>query len=115
MEYLRGSVNLRAYGQREPLVEYKKDGLRFFRQMEASIGRQVAEFVTALDLEALAKVSASAIEVEARAIGHQEFATVKKSDIGRNDPCPCGSGKKWKKCGMLETPEHNENMSKLKV
>jgi hypothetical protein len=42
--------------------------------------------------------------------------TVKKETpkIGRNDPCPCGSGKKWKKCGLLNTPEHQENMKKLK-
>ena len=48
MEYLRGSVNLRAYGQREPLVEYKKDGLRFFRDMEVSIARQIADIFSSV-------------------------------------------------------------------
>ena len=99
MEYLRGSVNLRAYGQRDPLVEYKKDGLRFFRDMEVSIARQIAEFVIALDLEAIASFKTAPIEVEAKAVSDTSRATVaKKAEVGRNDPCPCGSGKKYKKC-----------------
>lgn len=114
MEYLRGSVNLRAYGQRDPLVEYKKDGLRFFRNMEASIGRQIAELIVSLDMSALMSFKASAIEAEAKAISDANRPEVLDGPkIGRNDPCPCGSGKKWKKCGMLNTPEHQELMAKL--
>ncbi len=48
MDYLRGSVNLRAYGQRDPLVEYKKEGLRLFRQLEISISGQVVDLMTKL-------------------------------------------------------------------
>ncbi|MEK7227489.1 MAG: preprotein translocase subunit SecA [Patescibacteria group bacterium] len=110
MEYLRGSVNLRAYGQRDPLVEYKKDGLRFFHDMEASIGRQIAEFVTTLDFEALTKIDLSQPS-PSQGEGGRSPGEVNK--IGRNDPCPCSSGKKWKKCGMLNTPEHQERMAKL--
>ncbi len=88
MEYLRSSVNLRAYGQREPLVEYKKDGLRFFRDMELSIARQVLEFTLALNLEAVASFKSDT----SRPI------IPNKAEVGRNDPCPCGSGKKYKKC-----------------
>ena len=106
MEYLRSSVNLRAYGQREPLVEYKKDGLRFFRDMEGSIARQVAEFVIALNLEAVAAFKA--VTEEPRPV------VSKKVEVGRNDPCPCGSGKKYKKCGMLNTEEHKKNMQNKK-
>ena len=99
MEYLRGSVNLRAYGQREPLVEYKKDGLRFFRDMEVSIARQIAEFVIALDLEAIASFKTAPMEVEAKAVSDTSRPVIsKKTEVGRNDPCPCGSGKKYKKC-----------------
>ncbi len=99
MEYLRGSVNLRAYGQRDPLVEYKKDGLRFFRDMEVSIARQIAEFVIALNLEAAASYKIVPIEVQAEAVSDTSRPTVsKKAEVGRNDPCPCGSGKKYKKC-----------------
>ncbi|MFZ2484775.1 MAG: preprotein translocase subunit SecA [Minisyncoccia bacterium] len=99
MEYLRGSVNLRAYGQRDPLVEYKKDGLRFFRDMEVSIARQVTEFVLALNLEAVAAFKAAPVEIEAKALSDTSRSTVsQKAEVGRNDPCPCGSGKKYKKC-----------------
>jgi preprotein translocase subunit SecA len=112
MDYLRGSVNLRAYGQRDPLVEYKKDGLRFFREMEVSTGRQIAEFVVSLNVEALMSIEASPIEVQARAIGHAEGQGIAKElGIGRNDPCPCGSGKKYKKCGLLNTEEHQKMMA----
>ena len=107
MEYLRSSVNLRAYGQREPLVEYKRDGLRFFRDMEASTHRQIAEFVVALNIEALLNIQASAIEAEAKVIGHSDTDVAREfGGVGRNDPCPCGSGKKFKKCGLLNTEEH---------
>jgi len=113
MEYLRGSVNLRAYGQREPLVEYKKDGLRFFRDMEVSIARQVAEFVIALNLEAITAFKATPIEVEAKAVSDTSRSPVsQKVLVGRNDPCPCGSGKKYKKCGFLNTEEHQKLMVK---
>ena len=99
MDYLRSSVNLRAYGQRDPLVEYKKDGLRFFREMESSIARQVGEFVLALNPEMLTATQvAPSIESEAKALSDSRPQVSKKSEVGRNDPCPCGSGKKYKKC-----------------
>ena len=99
MEYLRGSVNLRAYGQRDPLVEYKKDGLRFFRNMEVSIARQVSEFVIALNLEAAATFNTAPVASDVQEISDTSRASVsKKAEVGRNDLCPCGSGKKYKKC-----------------
>lgn len=111
MEYLRSSVNLRAYGQRDPLVEYKKDGLRFFRDMELSTNHQIAEFVVSLDVQALLSLKASPIEAEAKVIGHEESSSSKKLEMGRNDPCFCGSGKKYKKCGLLNTEEHQRLIS----
>src|SRR3989344_5605133 len=99
MEYLRGGVNLRAYGQREPLVEYKKDGLRFFKDMEVSIARQIAEFIIVLNVEAVASFKVSPIAVEAREVPDTLRPVISpKAEVGRNDPCPCGSGKKYKKC-----------------
>jgi len=113
MDYLRGSVNLRAYGQRDPLIEYKKDGLRYFRLLEASVKREVGIFVSGLDLEALSTVRASAVENEARAVGHENFSPPQGNvTAGRNDPCPCGSGKKYKKCGLINTEEHQRLMAK---
>ncbi len=117
MDYLRSSVNLRAYGQRDPLVEYKKEGLRFFRDMEASISRQIADFVLNLDIEALKTIQATAVEVQAVALSESNrVSTNVGEEVGRNDPCPCGSGKKYKKCGLLKTPEHERLMAdKVKV
>jgi preprotein translocase subunit SecA len=101
MDYLRSSVNLRAYGQRDPLVEYKKEGLKLFRDMESAIARQIGEFIVAFNPEAaaLAANTAPVVELESPAVSV-------KPEVGRNDLCPCGSGKKYKKCGMLNTEEH---------
>jgi preprotein translocase subunit SecA len=98
MDYLRSSVNLRAYGQRDPLVEYKREGLRFFREMEGSIAEQLAEFVIKLNLEVISAVQASAIEEEAGKITNDQSSISNGPKVGRNDPCPCGSGKKYKHC-----------------
>ncbi len=109
MEYLRGSVNLRAYGQRDPLVEYKREGLRLFKDMENSIARQVAEFLITLQPETISQIRESSIQKEAESVADTTRSVVSSSsEIGRNDLCPCGSGKKYKKCGMLNTEEHQK-------
>ena len=87
MDYLRGSVNLRAYGQRDPLVEYKKEGLRLFRQLEISINGQVVDLITKLvPVKAGAANVAFAAPVNPVAPLH-ESATMKSSGekLGRND------------------------------
>lgn len=111
MDYLRSSVNLRAYGQREPIVEYKKDGLAMFKEMEETFKDQVLSLIENINTETV-----KAVPKEERTTGtvmvtsHNqpgEFSDTKnvkadlsadKAEIGRNDPCPCGSGKKYKKC-----------------
>jgi preprotein translocase subunit SecA len=92
MEYLRSSVNLRAYGQRDPLVEYKKEGLRLFETMEAAYETNVMERLPqVLGAGSVAPVTPSAIlnqkaaenvQKAAQAITHQN--TVAKK-YGRND------------------------------
>ena len=109
MDYLRSSVNLRAYGQREPLVEYKKEGLIMFKDMEENIIARVRDILKTVEGSTeLAKeekvetpnfVITSAGNLDADTMSHQSQA--KKAGlakVGRNDPCPCGSGKKYKKC-----------------
>jgi preprotein translocase subunit SecA len=114
MDYLRGSVNLRAYGQRDPLVEYKKEGLRYFKDMEEAINKQVSEFLIALDPEAFKEVGNTSIQKEAESLAdtNRQVKTV-NGDVGRNDPCPCGAinpntGKpyKYKQCGLINAPYH---------
>jgi preprotein translocase subunit SecA len=112
MDHLRNSVNLRAYGQRDPLVEYKKEGLRFFKQMEFSIARQVAEFLIALDPDEIKRVEPSSIEKQALSVADVR-EDPHNAGVGRNDPCPCGAinpetGKpyKYKQCGLINAPHH---------
>ena len=105
MDYLRSSVNLRAYGQREPIVEYKKDGLTMFKEMEETFREQVFSLISTINI-ADAERSRSTKNAEDDSqkqtliVSHnepKEFSDIKK-EVGRNDPCPCGSGKKYKKC-----------------
>jgi preprotein translocase subunit SecA len=98
MDYLRSSVNLRAYGQRDPLVEYKKEGLRLFKEMEQNIKSSILNMMTKVDVSVANQNS----EIEKQAIKITGSDTneykQKDSEVGRNDMCPCGSGKKFKKC-----------------
>jgi len=90
MDYMRSSVRLRAYGQRDPLVEYKNEGLRMFRQMEDSIRRTIGEMIL--------RMGQQPIIPQNKQVGLSAEAPQSRARVGRNDPCPCGSGKKYKKC-----------------
>lgn len=102
MEYTKSSVNLRAYGQREPLIEYKKEGLRLFKEMEAMFREQVVSLVKTMNVEAGEMPVQVTEEKQALVLntGEGNEGTVKNHEpkIGRNDPCTCGSGKKFKNC-----------------
>jgi preprotein translocase subunit SecA len=90
MECLREGVSLRAYGQRDPLVEYKNEGRRLFGQMLDEINNAIVNMLLGVEL----KAQPSTQERFSRPVKAD-----KKSDkVGRNSPCPCGSGKKYKKC-----------------
>ena len=105
MDYLKSSVNLRAYGQRDPLVEYKKEGLRLFREMKESVQNEILRMLPAIGAGAFEKEEAEARErvKHAKEVGGGEDAASTASSIhsdktGRNESCTCGSGKKFKKC-----------------
>ena len=109
MEHLRSSVNLRAYGQRDPLVEYKKEGLRAFRALEASLRGELISFIENMDgffatQQAQNNFVPIIPSVEGADAGTTQGALTAgdKVKAGRNDPCPCGSGKKVKKCECKE-------------
>lgn len=107
MDYLRSSVNLRAYGQRDPLVEYKKEGLKLFKEMEDNIESTIAENLK--KLSEFGDVSSEQKNIENQALkitgdnSPQPSLTTREGEkkIGRNDPCWCGSGKKFKRCHGL--------------
>ncbi len=122
MDYTRSSVNLRAYGQRDPLVEYKKEGLRLFRQMQQVMNEQIIKIIPHIvpvnngsqvtgqngGKSGSGNVIASdlkEVHENAQIIGggdgsnsSNSSAGNKAAEVGRNDLCPCGSGKKYKKC-----------------
>ena len=118
MDYTRSSVNLRAYGQRDPLVEYKKEGLRLYKEMQAAMRGQFARIlpnIVPVQNGVPAKAEKSDLnEVQKNAqditlgdgSGKAVLGDATAGGPGRNDPCPCGSGKKYKKCGALDTEEH---------
>ena len=107
MEYLRGSVNLRAYGQRDPLVEYRKEGTRLYKDLELMIKARVFELVEKLSEAGLTPAPAPL----PRPVLKVQTESGEQKNIGRNDPCPCGSGKKWKNCGLKNTEEHQKLMA----
>jgi preprotein translocase subunit SecA len=113
MDHLKEGINLRSYGQKDPLVEYKREAFTLYENMKLAIKRAVVErichikLMTQEEIEAIHKEQEKLLELQLKA--HQEAearkilaeekkiirATVK---VGRNDPCPCGSGKKFKAC-----------------
>lgn len=111
MEYLRDSVRLRAYGQRDPLVEYKIEGQRLFNELQGAIGLQVANLIFKIGV-AQPLVSSKVIESKPANTKYKSGSSIADSNFeikenlglphgikaGRNDPCPCGSGKKYKRC-----------------
>ena len=107
MDYMRSSVNLRAYGQRDPLVEYKREGLKLFKEMEIAIGQEILKLIPQIQPSIkfydapvkLTETMEDAVGLTAEAPKASETHRAPDgSKIGRNDPCFCGSKKKYKHC-----------------
>jgi len=124
MDYLREGIHLRSYGQRDPLVEYKREAFMMFNEMIASIEEDALELIFKLQPAkaperfrgVFSSVSQELLHPEVSrapapvaqdaqgsdSSGHPEAAKqaphISGPKVGRNDPCPCGSGKKFKKC-----------------
>lgn len=88
MEYLRSSVNLRAYGQRDPLIEYRKEGLRMFRALEAGISERVAELIPEMGAGAFASEEERMRRESARA------QQTNRTTVGESGPVPAKSDRK---------------------
>jgi preprotein translocase subunit SecA len=94
MDYLRSGIGLRAMGQRDPLVEYQNEGYELFEELIDNVKFSVIRLLLNFDKNLIVKKENN--------IGDNvEDKTIIKDKIGRNDPCYCGSGKKYKKCGMV--------------
>ena len=104
MEHLRSSVRLRAYGQRDPLVEYKNEGHRIFQKLLGVFQTDVVGAIFKVGVSVAPTASAARPAPQMiLSRGESESAAPKTAAkdrpmVGRNDPCPCGSGKKFKRC-----------------
>jgi preprotein translocase subunit SecA len=109
MDHLKEGIGLRGYGQKDPLIEYKKEGFDMFEEMKLRIVETTVESL--FRIKAAAKEQSQAIEQKQRRqianlsfVGAGDAAAAKPAPVhaaqkvGRNDPCPCGSGLKYKKC-----------------
>jgi len=114
MDHLRDSVRLRGYGQRDPLVEYKKEGHEMFQGLLEEINKQIVYTIFHISVKNETQMQSQPMNLITNlSDGSSENRKIGMSDkIGRNDPCPCGSGRKWKKCGMINSPEHIQAMAK---
>ena len=99
MDQLKKGISLRGYGNVDPVAEYKKEGFEMFEDLTASIQDDT---VTLLLKAELRKIPAMQKEEKRDFVTNQEggerLVKKAKQEIGRNDPCPCGSGKKYKNC-----------------
>jgi len=125
MDQVKDGISLRALGQRDPLVEYKKEGFAMFKAMYAAINHDVAAMIfrieampqelrprsvfSAIPQQAVHQefqggipkpVAPQQAALEETHVSHQPMAASARTaeKVGRNEPCPCGSGKKYKKC-----------------
>jgi preprotein translocase subunit SecA len=106
MDYLQEGIGLRAMAQRDPLVEYQREGYELFSAMMDAIKEELASLVfnVQVTVEDDKKVSAPSIEAKPAQVSAlsytaaDETGVVTKNEVTRNAPCPCGSGKKYKRC-----------------
>jgi preprotein translocase subunit SecA len=116
MDHLRKGIGLQGYGQRDPLVEYKREAFRMFNELLSTIDKQVANAIFKVQIarEMVGQdsqnqlrgmhglqFSGPAKDMDKRSVTNSVSTTSSDKrfeNIGRNDLCPCGSGKKFKKC-----------------
>jgi preprotein translocase subunit SecA len=125
MDHLRSSVGLRGYAQVDPKVEYKREGMRAFESMWDSLGGRVTDLIFRMEELDEGFVGSTWTGAQARhdeatptsEIAEQQQAAIdgtqqdhkpqpirnREQRVGRNDPCPCGSGKKFKNCHMRKS------------
>jgi len=112
IDHLKEGIGLRGYGQRDPLIEYKRESFDLFQEMMERTQDRVVKFLWKIDVQV--EHEGQQQRPPQRSLppppkqqpmffsgsGPAQPQTIKRADakVGRNDPCPCGSGKKYKKC-----------------
>jgi len=100
MDQLRQGIGLRAIGQEDPVRAYQIEGFDMFQDMVNSIQEDTVRYLFSIEKEVVVEKKQVAKPMDAVPEGENVGNTPvrKKNKVGRNDPCPCGSGKKYKKC-----------------
>jgi len=93
MDHLKDSVRLKAYGHQDPLVAYKTEGHRLFGELLRIIESSIVQNILKAEIR-----REPAFKPQTNNISSTAYHPKTKKAIGRNDPCPCGSEKKYKKC-----------------
>jgi preprotein translocase subunit SecA len=108
MDHLRSAISLKGYAQMDPKVEYKREGMKMYGQMWFAIGERMTDLIFRMEGLDENFVSSTMKETSARHDAPASPAELAEEQpirnmgqrVGRNDPCPCGSGKKFKACCM---------------
>ena len=102
MDQLKQGINLRAYGQVDPVQAYTKEGFDMFEEMNERIREDTIKYLFHLEIKEIEIVEEKPVEISTNAPDDNSVKKQpkvnKNKKVGRNDPCPCGSGKKYKKC-----------------
>jgi preprotein translocase subunit SecA len=111
LDHLKEGIGLRGYGQRDPLIEYKKESFDLFQEMMERIQDRVVKYLWRLEVVTESEQAAASARQPAPRMPRQSVYNYsappkeapqpvkrREAKVGRNDPCPCGSGKKYKKC-----------------
>ena len=98
MESVRQGIGLLAYGQRDPLAAYKKEALAMYESLQDAIQETIARNIFHASLAKPGLQQAQARAMRSNKGETKVKVPIRASKIGRNDPCPCGSGKKYKHC-----------------
>ena len=108
MDHLKEGIGLRGYAQKNPLTEYKKEGFSLFSNLMAKIKEEITEYLFKVQIRRESEFEDEDVIAKPKQIvehrgdvgGSDKPETVRRDEekVGRNEPCPCGSGKKYKKC-----------------
>jgi len=102
MDYLRSGIGLRAMGQRDPLVEYQREGFAYFEELVDAVKHDSTRYMFHVDVvqQQQAAPTAQVTTSSAKSVQQMKARQVVRTGekVGRNAPCPCGSGKKFKRC-----------------
>jgi preprotein translocase subunit SecA len=98
IDNLRDGIGLRGYAQKDPLVEYKQESFAMFESLLTRIDSTAAHRIFRVQVQAPPESAKPVRGVEKSASGEKQIDSIVDNKIGRNDPCWCGSGKKWKAC-----------------